>query len=316
MLKKILFFSALLFTGFVDAQVITEKDLSELLGETSSKTSSLNISAGIGNGIFSKRNNALNADQESLKKTFYTATAAYYHKSGAGLSLSTSLLDDVSGFSNYQTAVNPFYYFENKNIYTGLSYTRFIKGNGISFVSNPFQNEISGSFKWLKTVVRPSIQLQYSNGKTNETFDTTIITNVPPPAHALKITDNISTDVKDFTIALSGDHQFTGSKMFFKADEFSFIPALTINTGSSYSKTTHSATFLSARKKNGGLKSRSNTQSDKSNFELQSVAISGEFYYSIGKVFIETQVYSDYYIPSTDTKRVSTVFSISAGLTF
>lgn len=106
--------------------------------------------------------------------------------------------------------------------------------------------------------------------------------------------------------------------MFSKSDELIFVPAISLNAGASRSSTTSTANISSTRKKKQAPANtkRSKTGNDRQPFALQSVALSTYFYYTIGKFFVESQLYADYYLQATDTKRLATVFSLTVGMGF
>ncbi|MFN0082908.1 MAG: hypothetical protein ACKVOM_10365 [Ferruginibacter sp.] len=315
-IQTLTFFLAI--SKVLSAQSITEDDILALLKDSTGATSSLVVSVGAGNGVFSKKNNSLNADQESLSKIFYTTTVDYYHKSGFGLTLNSFFIPLGGSIRFYQADITPSYYYGNEKIYTGVSYTRFFAAKNSTIAVNPFKNGVNGSFKWLKSWIRPGVQLQYSNGNNNEVFDTSFTLNLPVQPRVIRIVDSISSKINDFTISFSGDHKFNFGKLFSKNDELSFVPAISLNAGVSKSSTTSTANVSFTRKRKQPLANikRSKTGNDYLPFALQSIALSTDFYYTIGKFFVEPQVYADYYLPATDTKRLATVFSLNVGIGF
>ena len=116
-------------SGNLFAQAKIEDDLINLLKDSvnaNEKKSSLTLSEGAGNGVFSKKNNSLNADQEVLNKIFYTTTVDYYNKSGLGLTVNSTFVPENGNMNFYQAGLSPSYYYSSKNIYTGVSYTHFL----------------------------------------------------------------------------------------------------------------------------------------------------------------------------------------------
>ena len=319
MIKHFLFLVFLFLSKLLPAQTITEDDILSLLKDSAddNNSSSLIISANAGNGVFSKKNNSLNADQETLNKIFYSINVDYYHKSGFGLSINSSFIPEAGSLNFYQAGITPSYFYQNKNIYTGISYTHFFAGKNSAIAANPFENEFSGSFKWLKTWIRPGFQLQYSNGKSQDIYDSSKSLNTSPP-RVLRFVDTVNSTIRDFTASFSIDHKFVFEHLFAKNDELSFVSALALNAGSNKTSTVSTANLSITRKKKQPLAStkRSKTGNDNQCFKIQSIALSADFYYSIGKFFIEPQVYTDYYLPATDTKRLSTVFSMGIGVGF
>jgi hypothetical protein len=51
-------------------------------------------------------------------------------------------------------------------------------------------------------------------------------------------------------------------------------------------------------------------------FQLQSIAASVDLTYSIRKFFLQSNLYMDYYLPATTSKRLSIIYAVTAGLTF
>ncbi len=318
MTKTVAFIFFLFASKILSAQTITEDEILALLKDSSDQKSSLLISAGAGNGVFSKKNNSLNADQESLNKIFYTTTVDYYHKSGLGLVLNSFFIPMNGNMRFYQADITSSYYYENKKIYTGVSYTRFFAAKNSPVAANPFKNGINGSVKWLKSWIRPGLQLQYSNGNSKEVFDTSFTVNFPAPPRVIKIVGDISTKINDFTMSFSGDHKFNFERLFSKNDELSLLSAISLNAGASKSSTTSTANISSTRKRKQPLANtkRSKTGNDHQPFALQSIALSTDFYYTIGRFFVEPQLYADYYLPATDTKRLAIIFSLQVGIGF
>ncbi len=306
-------------SGNLFAQAKLEDDLINILKDsvnTNQKKSFIVISEGAGNGVFSKKNNSLNADQDVLNKIFYTTTADYRNKSGLGLTVNSTFVPENGNINFYQAGFSPSYYYENKKIYTGISYTHFFAAKNSTIAVNPFKNEISGLFRWVKSVIRPSVQLVYSHGKSKEIYDTSFTVNNPSPTHIVHVVDNINSKINDFTVSFSGDHKFNFERLFTKNDEFTFIPAIALNAGYSSSSTISTANFSSTRKKKSASTKRSTTASNQQSFAIQSIALSTDFYYGIGKFFVEPELYADYYLPATIYKRLATIFSLTAGINF
>ena len=316
MKKTFLLFTFVAIATFLHAQSLSDEIAAALTEDSAKSTSELDITLSAGNGTFSKNSKAKNTAQETFSKILYNAGLTYHHKSGAGISLTAFSLVD-NGLKIYQYAINPFYYYSDDNIYAGGGYTYYVRGETTSIGKNPYQNEFSGEFKWVKPAVRPSLTIDYSGGKSNESIDTVFTVNVPAPPHPVHYTDNIHSVVKDLTVSLSADHLFLFKRIFTGADELSMEPALALNAGSGSIKNTHSGNIvLPKRLKQAFQNIRGLTAGNKQKFELESVSLSGDIYYSIGKFFAEPQIYIDYYLPATDTKRLSTIFSIGAGISF
>jgi hypothetical protein len=64
------------------------------------------------------------------------------------------------------------------------------------------------------------------------------------------------------------------------------------------------------------LKKRFGDGNDSEKFRLESMAFAGQLTYYYGKFYLQPQVYLDYYLPETTEKRLTTLFSITAGVSF
>ena len=316
-MKKILvLFLFVAAASALHAQSLGDEITSALEEDSVKSSSSLDVTLSLGNGVFSKNSKAKNAGQETLNKILYNAGVTYHHKSGAGISLTAFSLQD-NGLKIYQYAINPFYYYTDDNIYTGGGYTNYIRGVTTSIAQNPYQHEFSGEFKWIKTKIRPALIIDFSTGKSNEVFDTVLTVNNPAPPHPVHYTDNIHSVVKDITVSFSVDHMFRFNSLFSGSDELSVEPALALNAGSGSLKVTHAGNIVLPKRVQRAFQGiRGISAGNKQKFGLQSVSMSGDIYYSIGKFFAEPQLYIDYYLPSTDSKRLSSIFSITIGVSF
>ena len=102
------------------------QELMNLLDSADRPTSYAFVNIGIGNRLFSIRNNALNAKQNTTNTVIYSPSVGYFHKSGFSISAATNLLNDGVGFGANQFSLTPaFDLAGNKNIDIGLSYTHY-----------------------------------------------------------------------------------------------------------------------------------------------------------------------------------------------
>jgi hypothetical protein len=280
----------------------------------------LDVSIGIGNGEFSASNNAANATGVD-KQLIYTPAITYRLKNGLSFGISAFITDDSSGKPEiYQTALTAGYDYYGKTIYAGGSYTRYLSNQNKYNSKSLYQNDLSAYIKLAKGMFQPGIMLGYVSGKYKELFyrirDTTIHFPNPPPNGRDTIIRRVFKDSTDnktsyFTVSASVGHDFAFYNVFSKKDELDFIPTLILNMGSDKLTQTHTNKIFNSR----ALSSR--RKSDYSNkFQLQSVAASFDFTFMIKKFFIQPIVYFDYYLPETTENRFSTIFSVTAGVSF
>jgi len=271
------------------------------------------INAGIGNGIFSLRNNQLNAGQAETEKIFYTGSAGYNHKSGFAIAFNAFMSSDNGSLKIYQYALNPSYYY-GKNINAGISYTRFIKGSVTSFDVSPFKNDLYGNIVYKKTWIEPGLAIGYSTGKIVEYLDTSFWFYPPPPSlpRVIHLRDTITTKLRSVSVTLSASHKWNFFGVMSRSDAIRLQPSLLLNGGSHTWTSTNKKQRLFfknyfKRMYGDGISSES--------FKFQSLAFLAELTYYYNKFYFQPLLYLDYYLPSTTEKRLTTVFSVVAGFT-
>lgn len=301
-----------------------QKEFDAFVDSLNGNKSYFDFSTGISNRIFSLRNNAFNTQQVSTSKLTLTPTLTYINKTGLGLSWTSFLIFDGSNSGFYQHAITPSYdYSKNDTVGFGLSYTRYFTSSNTSYNTTPFNNELYGYVIFKKGWLQPGLSIGWANGKYKEVYskDTavTLIINGIPRLVNLTIKDTIKTSIKDFSLIGTLQHSFDWYNLFNKKDEFSFTPLVMLIAGSQrYTQTQTSGAALTRyplRVKSLGT----NSSSNKSEFKFQSIGLSLTGNYYMGKFYISPQYYLDYYLPndlSPDAKHLSTIFSVTLGVTF
>lgn len=277
------------------------------------KKSYVDVNVGISNGIFSLKNNSLNAGQAITSKIFYTPSLGYYHKSGFSFIATGFMANDEGKLKMYQYAISPSYVLNNKTINAGISYTRFIEGSSASFDVSPFKNDFYGSFTYKKTWIQPGIALGFSFGKQEEYYDTAFwFFN-----RVVHIRDTITTRLYGLSAIISATHQWDIYKIFGKKDAVQLQPTLMMNAGSQRWDISHSSSLNNRRPiVQNYLKSRYGDGSSSDEFKIQSLGFLAEITYYYGKFYFQPQLYLDYYLPSTTEKRLTSLYSVLAGFSF
>ncbi|MEP7236374.1 MAG: hypothetical protein ABI685_00855 [Ferruginibacter sp.] len=280
---------------------------------TKTDKSYLDVNIGIGNGIFSLKNNALNAGQAQTNKIYYTPAVGYYHKSGMAITVTGFLAADDGGLKMYQYGISPSYTYSNKKFATGISYTRFIEGSTASFNVSPFKNDFYASALYKKTWIQPGIALGFSFGKQVDYYDTAFwLLN-----RVVQVRDTITTRLSGLSLTLSATHKWNYYELLGKKDAIQLQPSLMLNAGSQKWNTTHSSRLFSNFPRLANyLKKRYGSGSGADKFKLQSLAFLGELTYYYGKFYLQPQIYLDYYLPTTTEKRLTSLFSVTAGISF
>ena len=273
----------------------------------------VDVNIGVGNGIFSLKNNALNAGQAQTKKLYYKPAVGYYHKNGLAITASGFLATDNGAFKIYQYAISPSYMYSNKKIDAGISYTRFIEGADAGFNVSPFKNDFYASAVYKKTWIKPGIGLGYSFGKQKEYFDTSFwLFN-----RVVYIRDTITTGISGLSLNVTATHQWKFYELSGKKDAVKLQSTLMLNAGSQKWNTTHSSS-LSRRRPlvQNYLKSRYGDGAGAEKFKMQSLAFLLQVSYYYGNFYLQPQIYLDYYLPTTTEKRLTSLFSVTAGFSF
>lgn len=285
----------------------------KLMTGTRKPKSYLDINIGAGNGIFSLKNNSLNAGQAITNKVFYTPSVSYYHKSGFTLTGTGFIAEDEGKLSVYRYAISPAYIYNSKKINFGISYTRFIEGTATNFEVSPYKNDLYASIMYKKTWVQPGIAIGFSAGKVEDYYDTAFwFFNT-----VVHIRDTITTRLYGFSAILSATHQWNFYKLLGKKDALRLQPVVMLNAGSQRWNISHSSTL--ARRRlivQNYLKRRFGDGSSSDSFKVQSLGLLTEATYYYGKFYLQPQLYLDYYLPSTTEDRLTALFSVTAGFSF
>lgn len=273
------------------------------------------VATSFGNSYFSAKNKSLNAKgQPSV--FLITPSVSYYHKSGLGLTASAYLINlgDSSGF--YQYSLSPSYQLTNNDkLDATVSYTRYFVKKGYETTASPFKDEFYGQINLKKPWLQPGLSISYSSGsfKVYNNVDTILL------SARRKFTDTVTTNVSGFTLSPFIQHEFDFYELINKNDELTITPQFLLNTGSSTFAETHQNLFYTRRlQRASGSKllkklGRFNQQTP---FEIESLALSTDANYAIGKFGIDTQFYLDYYLPATKTKRLTSIYSVQLSYDF
>ncbi|MBS1512771.1 MAG: hypothetical protein JST86_18145 [Bacteroidetes bacterium] len=278
---------------------------------------SVDISAGIGNGSFSSHNNAANATGVD-NKLIYTPSVVYHTKNGFSFGATGFFTSDsATGTELYQTGLMAGYEYDGKEVSTGITYTRFLSDMNKYNNKSIYQNDVYAFVKKAKGAIQPGIAFGFDNGKFKEADMASVLLRRPlNPRGDTIITGIDSTDNKTtyYSITASVEHDFVFKKIFSKDDELDFTPSLMLNVGKDDLNQTHTNTINRPLVKK--LLARRKKVTPTNQFEAQSVAASFDCTYNTGKFFLQPNLYLDYYLPSTTTKRLTAIFNVSVGFSF
>jgi len=275
------------------------------------------ISVGIGNGSFSSHNNAANATGVD-NKLIFTPSVVYRLKSGFNFGVTGFITSDsAKGTELYQTGLSAGYEYDGKEVTTGITYTRYFSDKNKYNTKSLYQNDVYGFIKKAKGIIQPGLSLGFDNGEYKEADLASVILKRPlNPRGDTTITGIDSTNNKTsyFSVTTSIEHDFSFYKVFSKDDELDFVPSLMLNFGKDDLNQTHTNTVNRPLVKKLLARRKKITPTNK--FEMQSVAASFDFTYTVGKFFLQPNIYLDYYLPETTAKRFTAIYAVTAGFSF
>jgi hypothetical protein len=229
------------------------------------------------------------------------------------------IVNDQNRLNFYQFSLTPSYdYFANRNLATGISYSRFFTKDQLSFYTSPLKNELYTYFTWRKSWIRPTVAMSYGWGSRSdyqEREEFITVLRLRPRGYTYI---NTKESVSDFSVIASLRHDFYWLDVFTYNDHIRFTPQLTFTSGTQKFGFNQSSTTYATSIRTGSnvLYSSENVYlDDQLNFQPLSLTMFLRGEYSIGKFFIQPQFTMDYYFPST-TRNFSTLFSINTGFMF
>jgi hypothetical protein len=275
---------------------------------------SIDVSIGFGNGSFSEHNRAVNATGVT-NQLIYTPGVTYRFKNGINVGLVGYLTkDSANKLELYQTGLTAGYDYQGDKVSAGGSFTRYFSDMNKFNSKSLYQNDLYAYVKKSSGIIQPVLALGCSSGKFKAIDLVRVIR--PIQMDTIYIKDSTENKASYFYLSAGIQHDFNFYAVFAKGDELDFTPALVINAGADKTSSTvlnkNFAQFLSNKPK---LANRLR-MADSNKFQLQSIAMSFDLTYSIRKFYFQPNLYIDYYLPSTTAKRLSAVYSLTAGFTF
>ncbi|MFC0772713.1 hypothetical protein [Terrimonas alba] len=275
------------------------------------------ISASAGSGYFNYPKT--NTKIESKRRSVYTPTIGYYHKSGPGITLSGNIINDQQQLDFYQFSVAPsFDLIQNQNWIAGVSYVHYFTKDSLPFYTSPLKNEVNAYFLWRKSWLQPGITASYGWGsKTGYEERIRYIRLLRLRKRGSILIDQQTTEeIADFSLSATLRHSFYWMHVLSEKGYAKFTPQFVFSAGtqkfgfnrttSAYAVNTRLASYLL-------YNSGDVTIDNKLDFQPLSLSLYLRPEYNIGKFFIQPQVILDYYFPA---EKFSTLFSLGTGFIF
>lgn len=287
------------------------KDIAMLQDLMEEKSSYVNLNLNIGNELFSSNNVSLNAQQGTTNSLNLKPSIGYYHKSGLSINglAFMNLNHTDQGF--YQYAITPAFDLQSKGyINAGASFTHYFTGSQDTLLdyASPYDNEVYLYANATSGALQPGLTIGYATGKYTSIFRGRVML---PTGGQVFVVDSQRTKLRDLSITASVQHDFYFPSVFSEDDELSFTPSLLLNAGDS--KTTilsHSNRLvanIAAKRPNNRFKVQNE------GFQFYSVGLSLTGTYSIGKFYVQPDLYFDYYLQTAD-KKFTSLYSLSVGV--
>lgn len=293
------------------------------------------IGVGGGNMQYSVSNTALNA-QQVQKKLSLNPVVAYYDKSGFGIAYNGFVAVENGTSSYYQHTVTPSYDFEKGEKFgAGITYTRYFVSKSGYALASPYKNDVYAYAEYKNWKVKPSLSFGFANGKISQYSQTDTFAVLkrylrPDTIVYFKQYDTVHVKLRDYTAIASLRSSFTWDG-FTDKDYFTFSSSLLFYFGLS----DYSVEYISKNKftqdlvqyfrknrlaayrfsKQFSLFQTSRNYNDGGSFNLQSLGLSIDAAWYIGKVYINPRAYFDYYLLSSNNK-FSALFTVQTGLMF
>ncbi len=256
---------------------------------------------------------------EASKKLTYSPTLGYYTKNGLGLTATGFLVNDGTNLNLFQTSLTPsFDYLKNRDLATGISYTRLFTRDSLPFYTTPLQNELYAYFTYRKWWIRPTVAVSYGWGSRKDYFEReTLIQDLRLRRRGFTYINTEET-VSDFTVMASVRHDFYWLDVFGRKDHIRFTPQIAFTSGTqkfgfNQSSSTYATTIRTSS--NVLYSTESIYLDDQIKFQPLSLSLYLRGEYSLGKFFIQPQLIMDYYMPA-ETDNFNALFTVNLGFIF
>jgi len=276
--------------------------------------------AGMGNRTFSIKNNSLNTQETTTRQLSFTPTLGYYHKKGAGISITGFAANLNNNFHFYQYAVTPSYDYISTKISAGISYTRYFGKDTATLNASPYDNDLYGYFNIHHNTWRYGVSVGYATGNFRDklTYSDSVqrYSSLLQRMVWVRVNKTIESanHIKDLSLSASLRKDFEWYGVLAKNDNLTASLTTYLVTGTSKIKTNTNISYATKRISLSRF-NRSYKNADGNGFQVQSAALSASIFYSIGKFNLQPVWFMDYYFQDTEQKFTQ-VFSLSLAYNF
>lgn len=316
---------ALYDTTFMDYDEIFS-ELDALLDSLDTPRSFVVVNGGLTSGYFNY-SSASDTTLHTKKEFIYTASLAFFHKSGLGVSGGATMLQEAGMINPFQYSITGSYdYIRNRKFMTGIAFTRYFTKDSLSFYTSPLQSELYAYFTYRKAWLKPSVNVSYGWGNRSSFEEKeqqiTIIKKKKIKIETGTVQISSVEQVADLSVTASVRHDFFFLHPFGKKDYFRITPQLGLISGTSQFGFNQSINSSPMPKGVGqGVVTSEYAASQNTSFESnmkfhpKSIVAFLKTEYSNKFFFVQPQVVVDYYLPEAQN-HFSTSFLINAGFVF
>lgn len=240
-------------------------------------------------------------------KPFLSPSISYNHKSGFFASAYGYYLFNANRYPWFELDLNAGYdYTKNRNLITGISYTRYFYQDSSDVPATPIKNELFAYFLYRKWWLEPGISLDMGWGRRQRLQQT--------------VTGS------DFNVIADLRHSFIYMDLLKNNDVILIMPVLSLTSGTAnYYSNLKSFQYVSrsklVQKRNKGRKNRGQPQpeleeivSDKTGFQLRAVDVSLRTSYILGNFTISPS-YTLFKLLQGEDNRIMGYFTASLSVT-
>ena len=299
--------------------LLKNDEMLKMINNFSKNSSYFRVNVGAGNKMQSNQDKSTESLQNS--QTFvFSPSVGYYHKSGFGISVAGFLFDENNKSDFYQYTLSPSYSYNKGKVADVLvSYTHYFVTGKYSYKTSPVQDEFYGNILFKKSWLKPGISLGYSTGKFSDLIHIDTTVKILTQLVHIIYNDTITAKISSYSVAGSVEHSFLFFNFFSIKDGIIITPQLSLISGINIYDISHTSSLsnYNAFSKLSLKRIRHfQSQVNNKNYQLQSIGFDLDINYSIGKFYLEPDLYLNYYLPDTNDNRFTQIFNFNIGITF
>lgn len=255
---------------------------------------------------------------QTKRQLTYSPSIGYYDKTGFGVGIGASLVNDGTSMNPYQYSVTGSYdYLQSRSFITGLSLTHFFTKGNLPFYTSPLQNDVYGYFTYRKLWFKPSVGLSYGWGNRDDFEER------EERIQEINLTRNGFTRINtresfiDLNLITSIRHDFYFLNTL-SSDYIRITPQISFVSGTQqfgFNQTSNTYATVRRTGRNILYNTENIALDDQLYFQPVSLSTFLKAEYAKGKFYLQPQFILDYYFPAS-SENFSTAFVVNTGFIF